>query len=65
MKNKSYIKAIKILALADIQSGKRKLLENDIKKLIKEEDYETCQGIIEALRYYDTEIFESLKFTKK
>jgi hypothetical protein len=53
MKSKSYIRAIKILAMADIQTGKRKILENDLIKLIEKEDYETCQGINEALKEHE------------
>lgn len=53
MKTKSYIRAIKILAIADIQSGKRAILENDLRRLIEKEDYEACQGISEALKDYE------------
>lgn len=65
MKDESYIRAIKILARADIQTGKRKVLESDLKRFIGEEDYETCEGISQALKESCTHEFVSKEYASQ
>lgn len=65
MKGESYIRAIKVLARADIQTGKREKLKEDLQKLISEEDYETCQGISDALKESCTHEFVSREYSSQ
>lgn len=44
-KDKKYISAIKTLCDADIRAGRRLILESRLKECIKNEDYETAEGI--------------------
>jgi hypothetical protein len=49
MKNKKYIQKIKIIATADIANGNKDKLLKVMKELIKQEKYEDCEGIKQAL----------------
>jgi hypothetical protein len=49
-KDKKYIEKIRIIAKADIECGNKSKLENLMDDLIKKEDYETCEGINQALK---------------
>lgn len=48
-KDKSYIHKVKVIAMADIQCGNKSKLLKSMDDLIKKEDYESCEGIKQAI----------------